>query len=387
MNILIYDLFGSFQIKDVEYCLKKLGHNCSTRFYLIKDRYNDDKFTELLQSDLDQNYFDLVFTTNYYPVVSLVCFKNNIPYFAWVYDSPADLPSIETMDYPTNRIFFFSKYEYQHYKNDYGLDTVFYLPLAVNVERLAYINPDHSRFSSDVSLVGGLYFSDTFYSLKSIMSPEQQKYMDAVIAVQLGKSGSFVVDAALTEDFVNQVNSYFKSQSESAIQPTKDQLFFSICAHLTHLDRLLLLNMCGGRKYDTKLYIANISNQDKHLLQAHNVSVNAPVSYHDDMPQVFKCSKINLNPTTRANRTGIPLRVVDVLGCSGFLITNHQPEMDEYFEKDEIVTYETSEEAIEKIDYYMQHEDERKIYSQKGYERVSKDFNFLTRVQEMLTYM
>ena len=387
MNILIYDLFGSFQIKDIEYCLKKLGHNYSSKFYLIKDRYNDDKFTALLQSDLGQNSFDLVFTTNYYPVVSSVCCKNNVPYFAWVYDSPADLPSTETMDYPTNRIFFFSKYEYRHYKTDCGLDTVYYLPLAANIDRLSAITPDFSRFSSDVSLVGGLYFSDTFYSLKSIMSPEQQKYMDAVVAVQMGKSGSFVVDSALTDEFITQVNAYYKSQSESAIQPTKEQLFFSICAHLTHLDRLLLLNMCGDRKYDTKLYISDIIEQDKQLLQSHSVSVNAPVSYHEDMPQVFKCSKVNLNPTTRANRTGIPLRVVDVLGCGGFLITNHQPEMDDYFKKDEIITYETSEEAVDKTDYYLRHEDERLKTSAKGFKRVSKDFNFLTRVQEMLTYL
>ena len=105
------------------------------------------------------------------------------------------------------------------------------------------------------------------------------------------------------------------------------------------------------------------------------------------MPQVFKCSKININPTTRANRTGIPLRVVDVLGCGGFLITNLQPEMDDFFEKDEILTYESSEEAIEKIDYYLCHDEERLKIAQKGFERVSKDFNFLTRVQEMLTYL
>ena len=30
MNVLIYDLFGSFQIKDMEYCLKKFGHKCIT---------------------------------------------------------------------------------------------------------------------------------------------------------------------------------------------------------------------------------------------------------------------------------------------------------------------------------------------------------------------
>ncbi len=387
MNILIYDLFGSFQIKDVEYCLKKLGHKCKVSFYLAQDRYHDKKLSELVQNDLCQNDIDLIFTTNYYPVVSSVCYKNNIPYFAWVYDSPADLPSTETMDYPTNRIFFFSKYEYQHYKNACGLDTVYYLPLAANIERLSAITPDYSRFSSDISLVGGLYFSDTFYSLRSIMSPEQQKFIDAVVAVQMGKSGSFVIDSALTDGFISQVNAYYRTQSESAIQPTREQFFFSICAHLTHLDRLLLLNMCGDRQYETKLYIADINNQDNQLLLSHNVSVNAPVSYHEDMPQVFKCSKINLNPTTRANRTGIPLRVVDVLGCGGFLITNHQPEMDDYFFEDEIITYETSQEAVEKIDYYLCHEEERLKIARKGFERVSKDFNFLTRVQKMLTLL
>ena len=387
MNVLIYDLFGSFQIKDMEYCLKKLGHKCITRFYPVKDRYHDEDFSFVINKDLAENEIDLVCTTNYYPVVSLPCKEKNIPYFSWVYDSPADLPSIETMDFPTNHIFFFSRYEYQHYKNDLGLDTVYYLPLAANVERLSTIGPNPKKFSSDVSLVGGLYFSDTFYSLKAIMSPEQQKYMDAIVAVQMKKSGSFVIDSALTNDFIGDVNSYFKSQSETAIQPSKDQLFFSVCAHLTHLDRLVLLNMCGERGFDTRLYIAEINDQDRQLLSSHNISINGPVSYHEEMPQVFKSCKINLNPTTRANRTGIPLRVVDVLGCGGFLITNHQPEMDVFFDPDDIVTYESAEDAIEKIDYYLRHDNERMKIAQKGFERVSKDFNFMTRVQEMLSYL
>lgn len=383
MNILMLDLFGSFQTGDLHYFFQKMGNKCKYIQYLLKDKNGDDTFEDFLVKELNSNSFDMVFSTNYYPAVARVCYRMNIPYCSWTYDSPPEITSLDTMDYPTNRIFFFSKYDYSVFADRYGLENVYYLPLAVNTERLEKIKPVN-RFSSDVALVGGLYKSDSFLGLKAIMSTEQQQYVDAVIAVQLGHSGSGVIDASLTDEFVEGVCAHYKNQSPTAIQPTKEQLFYSFCSHITHMDRLALLRLSAQKGYHTRLYFSQLSNQDRVLLEKYNVELMGNVSYEEEMPQVFKSTKINLNPTLRANRTGIPLRIVDILGCGGFMLSTHQAELDDFFFDGEVVYYETTEEAVELMDYYLAHDEEREKVASAGLRRVKEDFSFEDRIEKML---
>ena len=326
----------------------------------------------------------MVFSTNYYPIVARICNEKSIYYFSWTYDSPPEITSADTLDFPTNRMFFFSKYDYQYIQKKYNLDNAYYLPLAVNTDMLDSISAQ-KKYESEVALVGGLYKSDSFLGLKSIMSPNQQQYLDAVVAVQLKHGGSAVVDAALTDEFVAGVCEYFKSQSESAIQPNTQQLFYSICSHITHMERLALLRTSAGKGYKTRLYLSNLSKQNRELLENHNVELCSNVSYETEMPSVFKSTKINLNPTLRANRTGIPLRVVDVLGSRGSLLTTHQAELDDYFEEGEIAYYENVEDALDKIEYYLSHENERKRVLEAGYIKVKDMFTFPDRIEKMFS--
>lgn len=91
------------------------------------------------------------------------------------------------------------------------------------------------------------------------------------------------------------------------------------------------------------------------------------------MPLVFSQSRINLNISLKTILTGIPLRVIDVLGCGGFLISNYQEEMEEYLDiGKECVVYENIEDLFMKTQYYLSHEEERKSIARAGYERVKK---------------
>ena len=384
MNILVYDLFGSFQINDLMFFLKKMGHKCKYIQYLLDDKYENKSFEEAMTHELENNDFDVVFTTNYYPIVSRICHEKDVYYISWTYDSPPEIIFSETLEYSTNRMFFFSKYDYQAIKDDYGIENSYYLPLAVNTERLDKIKSE-KKYESDVALVGGLYNSDSFLGLKSIMSKEQQIYIDAVIAVQMKYTGSSVIDAALSNEFTDRVCAYYRSQSKYAIQPNKQQLFYAICSHITHMERLALLRLSAGEGYRTRLYLSQLSDQNRKLLEKHKVDLCEGVGYEEEMPAVFKSTKINLNPTLRANRTGIPLRVVDVLGCGGFLLTTHQSEIDDFFDDGEIAYYENVEDAMEKMDFYLKHEDERLKIAKVGYERVRKDFTFPDRIEKMLS--
>lgn len=102
------------------------------------------------------------------------------------------------------------------------------------------------------------------------------------------------------------------------------------------------------------------------------------------MPKVFYGSRINLNFTIPNIKTGIPLRVWDVLGAGGFLMTNYQPELELFFELDkDLVVFESRQELVRKTDYYLQHEEERKKIAQNGYEKVRQSHSYRQRMGQM----
>ena len=105
----------------------------------------------------------------------------------------------------------------------------------------------------------------------------------------------------------------------------------------------------------------------------------------EEMPIIFNQSKINLNITAKSIRSGLSLRVFDVLGCGGFLITNYQAELPEIFEigKD-LVAYESMQHLYELCDYYLKHDDERMEIASNGYEKVKKFHSYDMRLLQMI---
>ena len=146
---------------------------------------------------------------------------------------------------------------------------------------------------------------------------------------------------------------------------------------MAYLERVKLLNSIA-RKTDYKMHLftrSDTSDLDK------SVCVHKGVSTLKEMPFVFRQSKINLNFTMRSIQTGIPQRIWDVMACKGFLITNDQPEIHEYFTVGKhLETYESVEELLEKINYYLTHDDEREKIANSGYEEVVARHDILQRI-------
>lgn len=102
------------------------------------------------------------------------------------------------------------------------------------------------------------------------------------------------------------------------------------------------------------------------------------------MPKIFKCSKINLNMTNRPICSGLPQRIFDIMGAGGFLLTNYQPELPEYFEiGKELAIYESQEDLLEKIEYYLSHEDERKEIAANGQKAIKERHQYSMRLKLM----
>jgi spore maturation protein CgeB len=117
-----------------------------------------------------------------------------------------------------------------------------------------------------------------------------------------------------------------------------------------------------------------------------NVRMHDYVDYYSVMPKVFAASLVNLNISLRTIRTGIPLRIIDILGCGGFVISNFQEEIAEYFVPgQDLEIYENLEDLFAKTKFYLEHDDARRQIAQNGFEKVQRDFTFQDRLSRMIS--
>lgn len=134
-----------------------------------------------------------------------------------------------------------------------------------------------------------------------------------------------------------------------------------------------------SKKYHVTIY----SNSDTSGL--FKVRYGGSLDYWSEMPKVFAASKINLNFTIPNIKSGLPLRIWDILGSGGFLMTNFQAEIPAYFKnKEDLVCFESIEELSELSGYYLAHEEERRRIAGNGYKKVKKYHTFEQRIEQMM---
>ena len=154
-----------------------------------------------------------------------------------------------------------------------------------------------------------------------------------------------------------------------------------MACEVTRRNRIILLSLCGAR-YDTRFY----SYQNSEVIK--NVKKCGEVDYLREMPQIFACSKINLNPSLRIIQTGIPLRAFDIMGAGGFLLSNYQEELLEHFvNEEEMVVYESMEDAVAKIDFYLRHEELRVKIAENGKRKTLKEHSLQDRLDQILSVL
>lgn len=386
MKILHFTWLGSYIDDDVEYFFNKLGHDCRRVMNKrgdIPNRYEDDDFLEYFDKEVLTDSFDVCFTTNYWPLVAKGCHMKGIPYISWSYDSPPNLPKIDTMEYDTNYIFFFSRDDVDDYRQR-GIEHVYHMPLAVNTLRWDKVAANDLRFLADISLVGKTYQS-TLPTLKTRMSEYQKGFIDAIVSGQRCNDQAYIIRDAVTDKLVDSINAQYDSYPDNNLSISKPQLVYSIATFVTHIDRLSLLKLLS-EKFDTHLYTYDLPREEYGLIP--NVHIHGQVSYEEEMPQIFKLSKINLCPTFRGNSSGLPLRQLDVMGCGGFLLSSFRKELyEEFTDGYDTAMYFGLEDALEKSNYYMTHDDIRTSIARRGYEKVQKYYTYEDRLSRMLEYV
>ena len=340
-----------------------------------------------------------VVSFNYFPILSMICNTCQIPYYAWVYDCPHFTLYAKQIQLPCNHIGVFDREMVRNLEN-YGVGTAFHAPLAADAAYFGRMigqasDAEKKRFQCDVSFVGSLYTDEhNYYDGLKNGGSDCCVDMDLLIRQQCFCYGEDYLRRALSEGRLDlaMIREKMADQGlmlgEDYFAEEEDILMAAVLEKKVTVEerRMLLTKLAqegnvsgaagmksGGSQYTFRLY----TGSDTGGIPALENCSCGTVDYHTQMPLVFAGSRINLNISLRSIRSGIPLRVLDIMACGGFVLTNRQPEITEYFtEGVEVVTFDSMEDCVEKVRYYLAHEEERRRIAEAGRRKVEETFSY-----------
>jgi spore maturation protein CgeB len=368
-------------------------------FYkLSKERWDgDDEFEKALDDRLNAAEYTAVFSMNFCVCVSNVCKKRNIHYISWVYDAPLHITKTSALFEQNNDVYFFDRVQYETYR-DKGMQGAHHLTLASDPDFFsdegirktiaarksgrmlgAATDDPHpdSWYDGDVSMVGSLYKSQ-YPMIYSPLDDYWRGYVEGILCAQENIRGGYILDDMFSDEVMEKLNEFYVKVDVDHQKISREKIVYAVGTEITGRERYKILALLQSR-CNVNLYSGDTDERLK------KVNFKGVVDYNTQMPKAFRHSKINLNISLSLIQSGIPMRVLDVLACGGFLITNYQPEIAEYFENGrELVIYEDYIDLVQKVQYYLAHDDERREIARNGQQAVRERFNFDDKVKIML---
>lgn len=386
--------YNSFGLPDILEHFKFLG--IDTVLFRHDDLVNADN--PKLQEDFIQfansASYDFVFSFNYYPFISICCNKlnnegYNLKYLSIVYDNPHMTLYSYPIIYPCNYVFVFDSTQFEELYNG-GIKTVYYSPLPVYIQRIdrllgAFPHTSSLNYTDEVSFVGNLYneshnYYDIIQDTLKNTSPYLSGYLDALVNAQSHIYDNFLLDDCITDEMAEEICKIVPYIKRSYSIATDKYICtnYYLSRKVTEIERTRLLHSIS-KAFSLSLYTGGNTKNYPEIIN------KGTVDYYNEMPFVFRNSKINLNISLKSIKSGIPLRAMDIMACGGFLLTNYQKDFLKHFNPGEDFIFFTGEkDLLDKIHYYIHNDAERKEISRNGYLKIRENYSYDIIINQML---
>ena len=385
MKILYVDwqMFGK---EDIIKALRQMGHEVDQTDLPLQPGMQGEMLENALKACLTAGKYDAVFTSNFYPVVSMACEQLSIKYISWTYDSPLIGLYNPAILNECNYVFTFDSEECNNLRSK-GVKNIYYIPLGVAVDRVCNLtisSKDRETFSAEVGMVASLYNEkhNLYDRMEQRLSEYTRGYLEAVMQAQKNLFGGFILEEVLyneriIQDMLRAMPYELDEGSLANVEYVYANYFLS--RKVATMQRTEFINAIS-KEHIMKVY----SPGDLSMIPT--AIHMGTVDYNTDMNKVFQLSKINLNITLPSIHTGIPLRAMDIMGAGGFLLTNYQADFMESFVPNEDFVYFTSmNEALALSDYYLEHEEERQRIAENGRRKVAENHSYLVHLKEIFS--
>lgn len=368
------------------------GHIELTKEVKWQNFHADAPFASQLIEMIHMHKIQAVVSYDYFPLISMICEINHIPYISWIYDCPLYTLLSKTITNEYNYIYCFDAV-YAGRLTDMGAVHCCHYPLAgangfwEQIQSMESLKPDlKKKYQCEISFVGTLYNDEKNHLRKAASQDRLSDYMlgyaEGLVCSQLQVYGYNLLRDAMTEQMAAEITGACDLfLGEEYYQDMRQMAADTLGMEVSARERELVLGRLS-ESFPVKLYTASPLPA---ALCNNNLQKMGYADYQREVPLIYHNSKINLNITSKTIESGIPQRVFDILSCKGFCITNFQSEIAEYFaDGEELVIYTDMEDLARKVSYYLEHEEERLQIAENGYQKVKEKFNLDERTAQML---
>ncbi|MBD5515133.1 MAG: glycosyltransferase [Lachnospiraceae bacterium] len=384
-------VYGMAHTKDIPITLRKLGYKVEEYPKVQDNSILNDEETEELVAYIRRHRITHLMSIHLIYNLAVAAYRAEIKYVSVIWDAP--YIKIYTPFGKLDNCWFsvFDRLDNERFR-EAGIPHTLYQPLAVNKADVIMWNRKakkvlEGKYINDICFVGNLYEDNLF--------DERVKNMPQVIVDYFN---SIFEEAAFRWDGINRI--YGKTSKEmlkymEMVSPDfridnrldiEDTYLFEVIylvRKIANIERIAVLNTLS-EAYHVVLHTTSEVGADK----LGNVEVRLPVRPGEDATVVYAGSKINLNISLKGIEGGTIQRIIDIMGAGGFVLTNYCVETAELFEEDkEIVMYRTPEELFEKVEYYLQHDEEREQIAKAGCDKVIECYTYEKKLKKLLDWV
>ena len=362
--------------KECVTALQKLGHRVQY-IHIDRDNYDYREFVRNFLKMLAEFRPDFVLTVNHLGFdkegrLTEMLSEMEVPYASWYVDSP----TVVLSNYKSNlseycNIFVWDR-DYIEDVKGFGYDNVDYLPLATSPE---IFHPMDKPFRYDVSFVGSSMVYSTHKNTRSFIFRQ-----DLLTAVDVVAKEFLSMDTRYVSKAINSVRNkgiriefeYYDQQAdfEAAVLWRATQMY-----RLSGITKLAefypMIN--GDPNWDNIL--------------DNRFRIGREIMYYDNLCEHYNASKINFNMTSRQMKNAVNQRVFDVPACGKFIISDYKSQLDEIFDRNEVVYFNDVEEIPELIRFYLENDTEREKIAEASRLKILNAHTYRHRLAEMISIL
>lgn len=387
MKVLVYR-YGSICEPDIIETFKSFDFDVITyEKEITKKDYKPKDAIREIGEFLQDNPVDFVFSINFFPYVAEICNVYKLKYLSWIVDSPVMELYTTAITKETNRVFIFDRALFNDI-SPFNPKCIFHLPLAANISEKEKLFSETSssirrKFSHDISFVGSLYTEKCPYDRAKSIPDKERGYLDGIMTAQMKVYGYYFIEELLNDELVetfkNHIDGFYSLPEGSFLTDKRTFSQLYIGNKISAMERVETFKFLSER-HNVNIYTASDTTK---LPKLKNMGTAKSLT---EMPIIFNQSKINLNITSKIIRTGLPLRIFDILSSKGFLISNYQEEIQELFVPgEEIVLYGSLEELDYLVEYYLAHDKERQEIAMNGFLRLKENYTYEKQMAKLLS--
>lgn len=370
---------------DVIDTLKQSVHNIQEFF--APNTNNDMEYASALLPILEENKIDVVMSLRYFPLISIICNTMKVKYISWICSSYDSNIYSYTLLNECNYVFFADYMQYFEFSQN-GFQKVFYMPLAVNADRIQRILEKEEKdikYSTDILMLQDIYHRNEIafnpLSPKSNLKDSTKGYLEGCIACQYQLSGLPSMAKHLPTYVREDLEKNFIPEAQNDSIESKihyyDYKYFNPL--ITYADRDIHLNAWAENIHVKKVDLYSRGKE----YYSEKINCHEQANYLTELPLIIKKGKINYVVTHRNWKSGIPQISWDVMASGGFLLSNIQEDFFRVFEEYIPILYRNERDMLSKGIYYLHHEDERCELANNLAQEVCAKHTYQHRFKEM----